>query len=199
MSDLKKRIEDCLNDEGDDTAADLLKEHAAEMDDADVAKLVEHAFTDEEDDDNIVDFYSAVIGRVDADLAKRLHTALSEVEDKDLLFETMEEDGAVPFHGALLDELDPGSMDDDDLVNMLIQVTKLSRENRRRVARAISVDDSPDVNDYVTGFKAFGSELDDETLDKLIVVVAGSAPEDGAPGEEGDDPDGAGGEVGEKP
>lgn len=197
MSDLKQRIEECLGDENaGDEAAELLKEHAAEIDDGDLVKLVEHALTDEDDSENIVDFYSAVIGRVDADLAKRLHTALAEVEDNDLVFETMNEDGAVPFHGALLDELDPDNMDDDDLVNMLIQVTKLSREHRLRVANAISDEENPDTNDYVKALQVLGGVLDEQELLKVIAWMAGDEEESDGEGEE---PDGEGGEVGEKP
>jgi hypothetical protein len=194
MSDqLKQDIATCIEEKNGNKALDLVQEHLADIDAADLSKLVGIALDSYNDD--VLVIYKEVIGRADADLAQRLNKALGECDDIDEIATMMQEDVAVPHHSAILDAMKLDEMGDDDIGSFLAEAAgKLSNDNKIRVARAISTNDDPKTDDFVTAISTLGDTLDDQALLRVVNEMAG-VDETG----DEDEPDGEGGEVGEKP
>lgn len=170
--DLSKRIDECLENDNGEEAAQILENSAAEITDIEkLTKLVHCALDD--DPDNVSRFYAATIGRLDAELVQEMNDTIAQHHELNELCEVLRDPASQPYHKAILDHYNPEHTDDDDLGILLAKAGgALSREHKLRVARAISTDDSPDTDALIAAIFTLGELIDDDTLLKIIEKMA---------------------------
>lgn len=170
--DLAKHVDECLENDDGEAAAEILENSATDITDTEkLAKLVHCALDD--DPDNVSRFYATTIGRVDAELAQELNESIARHDELDELCAALRDPASQPHHKVILDAYNPEQTDDDDLGKLLAKAgCAFSRENKLRVARAISVDESPSTEEFVTAIFTLGALIDDDMLMKIIEKMA---------------------------